>query len=74
MDTDYVYKRLGHLGEIHLVNSGEDKTLCDLFCNGPNFQEVTPVDLAPRPSPQLCPDCYEIHNASQKEEEPAKAE
>jgi len=74
MDTELTFKRLGHLGEIHLVDKGDDHTLCGQLSIGPNFSEVSPVPLAPRPSPQLCPDCKEALDAREaKEEEKAEA-
>jgi len=66
---DYIFKRLGHLGEIHLVKPGETKTFCKLRADGPNFKEVTPVDLEPRPSPQLCTDCKDELDKIQAENE-----
>lgn len=66
MADNYTFKRLGHLGETHLVKMKKNTTLCDIRSDGPNFMERDPIPLAPRPDPTLCVDCVEIHNSDTK--------
>lgn len=69
MAEEYTFKRLGHLGEKHLVDIGSNYTICEIRCDGPNFSETAPVALEPRPDPTLCADCYEVVQKRQEEEE-----
>lgn len=74
MDMDITFKRLGHLGEVHMVETGSGETLCGIRSDGPNFSIVAPVALEPRPSPQLCTDCKDQYDKLTADEEEAEAE